>query len=119
MLFAIVDNCSSHRGQKASDRLRAKWPTLVLVHTPIHASWLNQIEIYFSIIQRKVLIPNTFASLEELELQILAFQARYNEIAYSEPRLMLPVASMLLTPNFHSRRNERHGMRHRNRFVDA
>jgi hypothetical protein len=80
-VFWIVDNCSSHRGQKASDRLRAKWPTLVLVHTPIHASWLNQIEIYFSIIQRKVLTPNTFASLEELELQILAFQARYNEIA--------------------------------------
>jgi hypothetical protein len=80
-VFWIVDNCSSHRGQKASDRLSAKWPTLVLVHTPIHASWLNQIEIYFSIIQRKVLTPNTFASLEELELQILAFQARYNEIA--------------------------------------
>jgi transposase len=80
-VFWIVDNGSSHRGQKASDRLSAKWPTLVLVHTPIHASWLNQIEIYFSIIQRKVLTPNTFASLEELELQILAFQARYNEIA--------------------------------------
>jgi hypothetical protein len=48
---------------------------------PIHASWLNQIEIYFSILQRKVLTPNTFTSLAELEEHILAFHARYNQIA--------------------------------------
>jgi AcrR family transcriptional regulator len=44
-------------------RLRQKWPNLILIHTPIHASWLNQIEIYFSIVQRKVLTPNDFSSL--------------------------------------------------------
>jgi hypothetical protein len=52
-VFWIMDNCSAHRGQKAVDRLRSKWPNALLVHTPIHASWLNQIEIYFSIVQRK------------------------------------------------------------------
>ena len=80
-VFWVVDNCSSHRGQKASQRLSANWPNTVLIHLPVHASWLNQIEIYFSILQRKVLTPNTFTSLTELEEDILAFQARYNQIA--------------------------------------
>jgi DDE superfamily endonuclease len=56
-VFWIIDNCSAHRGQKAVDRLRSQWPNVLLVHTPVHASWLNQIEIYFSIVQRKVLTP--------------------------------------------------------------
>lgn len=50
--FWIVDNGSSHRGKRSIDRLQGDWPNLVLVHTPVHASWLNQIEIYFSIVQR-------------------------------------------------------------------
>src|SRR5262249_59211584 len=41
-----------------------------LVHTPVHASWLNQVEIYFSMLQRKVLTPNDSADLQELELRI-------------------------------------------------
>jgi hypothetical protein len=41
-----------------TDRLQKAWPTIIPVHTPVHASWLNQVEIYFSIIQRKVLTPN-------------------------------------------------------------
>jgi hypothetical protein len=48
---------------------------------PIHASWLNQVEIYFSIRQRKVLTPNDFDSLFTLEDRILAFQERYQENA--------------------------------------
>jgi hypothetical protein len=59
-VFWIMDNCSAHRGQKAVDRIRSRWPNALLVHTPIHASWINQIEIYFSIVQRKVL---TFCAL--------------------------------------------------------
>ena len=43
---------------------------------PIHASWLNQIDIYFSIVSRKVLTPNDFKSLNELEQRLLAFQQR-------------------------------------------
>jgi hypothetical protein len=80
-VFWIMDNGSGHRGQKAIARLRTQWPTLVPVHTPIHASWLNQVEIYFSIVQRKVLTPNDFASLGELEDRLLRFQDRYQQIA--------------------------------------
>jgi hypothetical protein len=80
-VFWIVDNCSSHRGQRASERLRCRWPNLVLVHTPVHASWLNQIEIYFSIVQRKVLTPNDFESLTAVEHRLLSFQDHYQQIA--------------------------------------
>jgi hypothetical protein len=80
-VFWIADNCSSHRGEKAAARLRAQWPRLTLVHTPVHASWLNQVEIYFSIVQRKVVTPNDFTSLCELEDRLLAFQRRYAQIA--------------------------------------
>ena len=80
-VFWIVDNGSSHRGAAACERLRKKWPNLILVHTPVHASWLNQIEIYFSILQRKVLTPNDFKSLKELERTILAFQERFSHLA--------------------------------------
>jgi hypothetical protein len=80
-VFWITDNGSSHRGKKACERLRATWPTLALVHTPIHASWLNQIEIYFSIVQRKVLTPNDFSSLADVEDRLLRFQDRYQDVA--------------------------------------
>src|SRR3990172_7743549 len=53
-VFWIMDNGSGHRGQKAVVRLQQRWPTLVPVHTPVHARWLKQVEIYFSIVQRKV-----------------------------------------------------------------
>jgi transposase len=79
-VFWIMDNCSAHRGQKAIARLRSQWSNAHLVHTPIHASWLNQIEIYFSIVQRKVLTPNDFSSLAQLEQRLLDFQ-RYYELA--------------------------------------
>jgi hypothetical protein len=49
--------------------------------TPVHASWLNQVKIYFSIVQRKVLTPNDFASLSELEDRLLRLQDHYQEIA--------------------------------------
>lgn len=80
-VFWIMDNCSAHRGQKAALRLQAKWPTIVPVHTPIHASWLNQIEIYFSVVQRKVLTPNDFTSLAEVEERLLRFQEHYEKTA--------------------------------------
>ncbi len=80
-VFWITDNGSSHRGEKAANRLRAAWPSIVLVHTPVHASWLNQIEIYFSIAQRKVLTPNDFSSLTELQQRLLAFQDHYQQAA--------------------------------------
>jgi len=80
-VFWIMDNCSAHRGQKAADRFRTQWPNAILVHTPTHASWLNQVEIYFSIVQRKVLTPNDFSSLADLEQRLLAFQFHYERTA--------------------------------------
>ncbi len=80
-VFWITDNGSSHRGDRAAVRLQARWPTLVLVHTPVHASWLNQVEIYFSVVQRKVLTPNDFASLAAVKDRLLRFQARYTRVA--------------------------------------
>ncbi len=80
-VFLVVDNGSSHRGQPAVRRLAATYPNLVLIHLPVHASWLDQVEIYFSIVQRKVLIPNDSRSLDELGKRILDFQARYEESA--------------------------------------
>ncbi len=80
-VFWIVDNGSSHRGEASVRRLQARWPTLVLVHLPVHASWLNQIEIYFSIVQRQVLMPNDFASLAEVESRLLDFERRYEAVA--------------------------------------
>ncbi len=62
-------------------RLQKTWPTIVPVHTPVHASWLNQIEVYFSIIQRKVLTPNDFTSLAEVEDRLLRFQSHYEQAA--------------------------------------
>jgi hypothetical protein len=81
-VFWVVDNGSSHRGQTAVRRLRKAYRKAVLVHTPVHASWLNQVEIYFSIIQRKVLTPNDFASLEEVEQRLRL----YEELSNREPR---------------------------------
>ena len=80
-VFWIVDNGSSHRGARSAARLQSKYPHLIVVHGPVHASWLNQIEIYFSILQRKVLTPNDFPSLSALEERILAFQHHYESIA--------------------------------------
>jgi hypothetical protein len=80
-VFWIVDNGSAHRGSRSVNRLQERYPNLVLVHGPVHASWLNQIEIYFSVIQRKVLTPNDFPSLQELEKRLLAFQSYYEQIA--------------------------------------
>lgn len=80
-VFLIVDNGSAHRGKRSIDRLQGTWPNLIVVHTPIHASWLNQAEIYFSVVQRKVVTPNDFADLAVLEAHLLAFGRRYEEIA--------------------------------------
>lgn len=80
-VFWILDNGSSHRGAACQRRLQDRWPNLVVVHTPIHASWLNQVEIYFSVLQRKALTPNDFSSLGELEERLLHFQDHYSTIA--------------------------------------
>jgi hypothetical protein len=80
-VFWIVDNGSDHRGQASIDRLEGRWPNLILVHLPVHASWLNQVEIYHSIVQRKLLDPNDFQSTAQLARALNAFEHHYNQIA--------------------------------------
>jgi hypothetical protein len=77
----MVDNGSSHRGEAAKKRLRQVDPRILLVHTPVHASWLNQVESYFAIIQRKVLTPHDFADLEAVRLRL----ALYEELSNQNP----------------------------------
>lgn len=81
-VFWVVDNGSSHRGQAAVRRLMQAYANAILVHTPVHASWLNQVEIYFSLVQRKVLTPNDFASLAEVEQRLRL----YEELCNQRPR---------------------------------
>jgi DDE superfamily endonuclease len=81
-LFFVVDNGSSHRGQTSVERMRRRDKKIILVHTPVHASWLNQVEIYFSIIQRKVLTPNDFATLDAIRLRL----ALYEQLSNRTPR---------------------------------
>jgi DDE superfamily endonuclease len=80
-VFVIADNGSDHRGQAAVQRLRDAWPNAIMIHTPVHASWLNQAEIFFSNTQQKVISPNDFASLDDLAGTLLAFVDRYNQAA--------------------------------------
>ena len=80
-VYWVVDNGSSHNGQRSIDRMAAAWPSAHLVHLPVHASWLNQIEIVFSVIQRKVIKPADFADLAGLADRLCRFEHRYNETA--------------------------------------
>jgi transposase len=80
-VFVIVDNGSDHRGAAAIKRLADAHPTAIMIHTPVHASWLNQVEIFFSIVQRKVLSPNDFTGTEQLTATLEAFIDRYNRTA--------------------------------------
>jgi hypothetical protein len=80
-VFWIVDNGSSHRGRRSIDRMAARFPNAVLVHTPVHASWLNQVEIFFSVVQRKVVTPNDFTDLNQVRNRLRRFEDRYNATA--------------------------------------
>lgn len=80
-VFWVVDNGTIHRGQRAVDRLQAQHDNLTLIHLPTHASWINQIEIYFSILQRKALTPIDFSSQNAVASRILGFQDHYQAIA--------------------------------------
>jgi transposase len=103
-VFVIVDNGSDHRGQAAARRLAAAHPNAIMIHTPVHASWLNQVEIFFSIVQKKVLSPNDFASLDQLSGTLLAFTSRYNQAArpfnwkYAASDLERHLAAIPVTP---------------------
>ncbi|WP_424920129.1 IS630 family transposase [Streptomyces sp. wa13] len=80
-VFWVVDNGSSHRGQRAADRLTGRFPKAIMAHTPVHASWTNQIKIFFSVVQRKVIRPNDFPDLPQVRDRLRAFEDRYNATA--------------------------------------
>ena len=80
-VFWVVDNGASHRGWTAAARLTDAFPNASMVHLPVHASWLNQVEIYFSVLQRKLLTPDDFAGFDVLANRLTAFEARYNSAA--------------------------------------
>ena len=80
-VFWVTDNGSSHRGAASVQRMAEAWPTAHLVHLPVHASWLDQAEIYFSVVQRKVLTPNEFTDLDQIRNRLAAFETRYNAVA--------------------------------------
>jgi hypothetical protein len=80
-VFWIVDNGSSHRGQRAIERLEGRHKKLRLVHGPVRASWLNQIEIYFSIVERKALTPNDFPSRAAVADRLRQFEIHFEQIA--------------------------------------
>jgi hypothetical protein len=80
-VYWVVDNGSSHRGDAAVTRLRKTYGNARMIHLPVHASWLNQAEIYFSVVQRKVLVPNDFHDLHQVEANLMAFQQRYETAA--------------------------------------
>ena len=92
-------------GRVVSTGVRAvQWPNLASSTCPIHASWLNQIEIYFGIIGRKVLSPNDFTDLDAVEHRLTAFQERYEQLAkpfewkFTRADLRRPMAKLERSP---------------------
>jgi transposase len=80
-VFWIVDNGSSHRGTASIMRMQKAWPNARLIHLPVHASWLDQAEIYFSVVQRKVITPSDFTDPGQIRNRLAAFETRYNQVA--------------------------------------
>jgi hypothetical protein len=80
-VYWIVDNGSSHAGKTSIKRITDAYPNARLIHLPVHASWLNQIELYFSIVQRKALTPNDFATLPQLARRLMDFGQHYRTVA--------------------------------------
>ena len=81
-VFWIVDNGASHRGWTAAARLYRRVPERAMIHLPVHASWLNQVEIYFSVVQRKLLTPDDFRRPRQPRQQDSPqFEHRYNTAA--------------------------------------
>ena len=79
-VFWVADNGLSHRGHRSIDRMVKWYLNSIKIYTPVHVSWLNQIEIYFSTVQRKVLKPNDFNDLKRIEQHSLDFQVHYEKI---------------------------------------
>ena len=80
-IHLIMDNGSSHTS-RATRAWIAAHPRFAVTYTPKHASWLNMVEQWFSILTRKLLRRGDFASQEDLENQITEFTIGYNKTAH-------------------------------------
>jgi transposase len=78
-IHVILDNLSTHKPKR--DVCLKRHPNLPFHYTPTHASWLNQIEIWFSILGGKSLSGASFTSVQQLVAHIDSFIASYNETA--------------------------------------
>ena len=94
----IVDNGSSHRGAASAERMTKACPNAQLIHLPAHASWLDQAELFFSVVQRKALTPNDFTSLDQIRERLAAFEIRYNAITWTFTRTDLSDCYAASTP---------------------
>jgi transposase len=81
IIHLICDNLSVHKGKQVQAWLK-KHPRFQMHFTPVHCSWMNQVEQWFSILQRKRLTAPNFADLEMLEERVLSFIAEWNEHAH-------------------------------------
>lgn len=81
LIHLLCDNVSIHRGKRVQAWLAAR-PRFRMHHTPVHCSWMNQVEEWFSIMQRKRMRAPNFADLRDLEGKILAFIREWNGIAH-------------------------------------
>jgi transposase len=81
LIHIVLDNLRMHKGQQVQAWL-AKHPRFVFHHPPVHCSWMNQVEQWFSILQRKRLAIADFADKAELAQRLKAFIAEWNEVAH-------------------------------------
>ena len=80
VIHVVLDNGSSHCS-KYTKAWFAEHPRWVVHYTPPHASWVNQVELFFSILQRKVIRNGNFTSRQDLIDKLLAFIADYDDTA--------------------------------------
>ncbi len=79
-IHVILDNLNTHKPKR--DRWLARHPNVHFHYTPTHASWMNQVEIWFSILQSQSLAGASFTSPGQLRQHMDAFIAAYNQTAH-------------------------------------
>ena len=78
MIHVVLDNLPMHTGKQIQEWL-AKHPRFVWHHPPVHCSWMNQVEQWFSILKRQRLRIADFGSKAQMSERILAFIREWNE----------------------------------------
>ncbi len=90
-IHIILDNLSAHKTPKVA-RFLQEHPTVQLHFTPTYSSWLNQVEIWFSRIEREVIARGVFTSVADLARKLIRYIRAYSKTArpfqwkYSDPR---------------------------------